>query len=55
VHPSGDPRESWVISDWTVADLPLGTLGYQALVGRDLLNRASLLYDGRPGTFSLTY
>ena len=44
-----------MISDLLVVEVPLAVLGYQALVGRDVLGRCRFLYDGPSGRFKLTY
>jgi Aspartyl protease len=54
LHPGG-PHFDWNIRDLPVLELSLGPLAYQALIGRDLLNRTEFLYGGRSGTFTLTY
>jgi hypothetical protein len=55
VHPSGDPKQNWVLADLAVADEPLGVLGYQALLGRDILAQSAFVYHGRLGKFRLSY
>jgi hypothetical protein len=55
VHPSGNPADDLVIPGIGIIDLPLNTLGYQLLLGRDVLNRCRLVYDGPAGTFTLEY
>jgi hypothetical protein len=55
LHPSGNPADNWVIADLSLADRPLGALGYQVLIGRDILALAAFLYNGKAGTFTLDY
>lgn len=55
VHPTGDPRQDLVLHDFPIIDLNLGSLGYQALVGRDLLRYCKFVMDGPSATFSLEY
>jgi hypothetical protein len=55
LHPSGDPAAHLIIPVLEVAELDLGTLGYDALIGRDVLARCVLTYDGPAGSFTLGY
>jgi predicted aspartyl protease len=55
LHPSGNPRLHLVARNLIVLELDLGPLGYEALIGRDILTRCSFLFDGRAGQFELTY
>ena len=55
LHPSGSARDNLVIGDLIVLEVPLVALGYQALVGRDVLAKCRFLYDGPGGRFRLTY
>jgi hypothetical protein len=55
LHPSGDRRLHLVIHDLLVVELPLGVLGYQALIGRDVLALGDFHYKGKAGSFTLTY
>ena len=55
VHPSGDVRANLVLGSQAVLELPLSTLGYQALLGRDVLNRCLLVRDGPGLCFTLAY
>jgi hypothetical protein len=55
VHPSGKARANLVVLDLAVLSLPLAPLGYQALLGRDLLARCRFLYDGPRDRFRLSY
>jgi hypothetical protein len=55
LHPSGRPKDNWILKDLPVADLQLGALGYDMLIGRDVLDQGALLYNVPPGQFTLTY
>jgi hypothetical protein len=55
VHPSGDPGLNLVIGALLMAEVPLAALGYDVLVGRDVLARCRFLYDGPGGRFRLYY
>ncbi len=54
-HPSGDPKAALQLRSQNVIEQSLGPLGYQALLGRDVLARCMLIYDGPSGTFTLGY
>jgi hypothetical protein len=55
VHPSGNPADDLVLATYPILELPLGALGYQMLLGRDVLAHCRLDYDGRADTFALEY
>lgn len=55
LHPSGNHALDLVLSDLLVFDLDLGALGYQVLLGRDMLAWCRLLYDGPASRFQLRY
>ncbi len=55
VHPSGHPSRDFVEPWVPLVELPLGTRGYKALLGRDLLDRCRFRYDGPARTFALAY
>jgi Retroviral aspartyl protease len=55
IHPSGDPSRNFIEAALPVVELPLGQHGYQALLGRDLLDRCRFRYDGPARTFALAY
>jgi hypothetical protein len=55
VHPSGKARFNLVVGDLKVVELSLGWLGYDALLGRDVLNRCALVYHGPRQRFKLAY
>ncbi len=54
-NPSGNPQDNLELDGLVVVELPLGTLGYQALLGRDVLAVCDFFYSGKGGTFTLTY
>jgi len=54
-HPSGDPRQALVVANLLILEVSLATLGYEALIGRDILDRCDFLYRGRRQTFTLVY
>src|SRR5262249_39246278 len=55
LHPSGQASQNFTNNNLLVAEVPLNQLGYQALIGRDLLDRCKFVYDGPAKQFSLTY
>jgi hypothetical protein len=55
VHPSGNYQNDLVLRNLTVLELSLAFLGYQLLIGRDLLARCRLLYNGPGNRFRLAY
>ncbi len=55
LHPSGNARDNLVVRNLTVLEVPLAGLGYQALIGRDVLARCRFLYSGRDDRFRLSY
>jgi hypothetical protein len=55
IHPSGDPRRDLVVPDLLVTELPLGALGYEVLIGRDVLDLWRFLYHGPRRRFRLAY
>jgi hypothetical protein len=55
LHPSGVPRQNLVFPDLNVLELPLNTIGYQAIIGRDVLARCLLLYNGPGQRFVMKY
>jgi hypothetical protein len=54
-HPSGMGGDHLVVGNGVVIELSLAQLGYQALIGRDVLALCDFLYSGKGGTFTLTY
>lgn len=55
VHPSADPRQDLVAADLSIAEVSLGVLGYELLIGRDLLEMCRFVYDGLADVFELTW
>jgi hypothetical protein len=55
VHPSGDSRLNLVVDGLFLAEVPLAALGYEVLIGRDVLARCRFMYDGPGGRFLLRY
>jgi hypothetical protein len=55
VHPSRSAKANLVLRNHPVLEQPLGPLGYQALLGRDVLAKCLLVYDGPSATFTLAY
>ena len=55
VHPTRDPRVNLVVANLLVLEVSLTALGYDALIGRDILDRCSFHYSGRRGRFALVY
>src|SRR5262249_31560885 len=55
VHPSGNAAANLVIGNLSVLEVQLAALGYEALIGRDILARCRLLYDGPRQRFWLRY
>jgi hypothetical protein len=55
VHPSGLPKGNLVLGNQLVIEESLGVLGYQALIGRDVLERCLLVYDGPGKNVTLAY
>jgi hypothetical protein len=55
LNPTGNAQDHLVVPDLSVLELSLSSLGYQALIGRDLLARCRFLYDGPGNAFRLTY
>ena len=54
-HPSGDPNLELAQPNLIVLEMPLAGLGYQVLIGRDVLDRCDFLYSGRRQRFTLAY
>jgi hypothetical protein len=55
LHPSNDPNLELVFPSLHLTELDLGTLGYDALVGRDVLAKCVLTYNGPASSFTLSY
>jgi len=55
VHPSGNSQDDLVFRDLSVLEMPLAALGYQAVIGRDVLIHCRFLFDGPGNQFVLSY
>jgi len=55
LHPSGNLRLGLAMRSLPVIEQPLGALGYQALIGRDVLEHCLLVYDGPGRRFTLAF
>ena len=55
VQPSGNAALDLVLPELPVVELSLAALGYQALIGRDVLTGCRFLFDGPAGRFELGY
>jgi len=55
LHPSGDARLNLALGNLLMVELAIGVLGYQALLGRDVLAGCRFLFDGPAGRFELSY
>lgn len=55
LHPSGDPKLHHTVQSLLIIELHLRSLGYDALIGRDVLDRLTFLYHGPRGRFRLSY
>ena len=55
VHPSGNARDNLNIRDLSVFEVSLAPLGYQVIVGRDVLAKCRFFYDGPGDEFELAY
>ncbi len=56
LHPSGNRRDHLIRSTLPVVDKTLvAHLGYQALIGRVVLNLCTFFYEGNAQTFTLGY
>ncbi len=54
-HPSGNPRDDFAVSYLSITELPIGALGYEILIGRDVLARCAFRLDGPGLAFTLDY
>jgi hypothetical protein len=54
-HPSKNASQDLLVKDLTILELDLGAVGYEALIGRDVLALCDLLYRGPAGQFTLSY
>jgi hypothetical protein len=55
LHPSGDPRSNFVVRNFPIVEQPLGALGYEFLLGRDVLAHCLLVCDGPGRRLTLGY
>jgi hypothetical protein len=55
LHPSGAVGQHLVVPDVIIQALPLNNLGYDALIGRDVLASCVVVYDGPAGSVTLAY
>ena len=55
VHPCGNPQANLVLRNLPILEQPLGKLGYQALIGRDVLSSCLFIMDGPGAQFTLGY
>lgn len=55
LHPSGNPKANLVLRNQVVVDQEIGALGYQCLIGRDVLDRCIFVYDGPSRHLTLGY
>lgn len=55
VHPSGNARSNLTVGNLSALELPLSYLGYQVLIGRDVLAGCRLFYNGPGYQFHLGY
>src|SRR5262245_58267180 len=55
LHPSGNAQDNLPFRDMQVLELPLAQLGFEVLVGRDMLAHCNFLYQGPLGRFELSY
>lgn len=55
VHPADPARSGSLGRDVAILEQSLGALGYQAVIGRDILDRCLFIYDGPSKSFTLGY
>lgn len=55
LHRSGHAARDLVVRNLLVMELKLGSLGYQVLIGRDVLAGCRFLYDGPADRFKVAY
>jgi hypothetical protein len=55
LHPSGDPERNLVVDGLLLAEALLAALGYEVLIGRDVLSKCRFVYDGPGERFKLSY
>jgi hypothetical protein len=55
LHPSGNPRDHFVLRHLPVLELSLAPTGYDVLIGRDVLAKLRFQYNGPRNRFRLIY
>ena len=55
LHPSGIARDDLVLGNHIIVEKNLASIGYEALIGRDILSKCILLFDGPSDRFTLAY
>lgn len=55
LHSSGRASDHLSLDQLEVTELPVATLGYEAVIGRDVLAQCVLIYDGPTNSFTLAY
>lgn len=55
LHPSNTRAKNLDVQQLIVEELPLAGLGYDAIIGRDVLASCVLVYDGPAGSVTLAY
>ncbi len=55
VHPSGNSLDDFAIPDLPLTEVNIGAIGYQMILGRDVLTLCHFHLDGPGLTFSLDY
>ena len=55
LHSVANPRDHLVLRDLPVLELSLGTIGYDVLIGRDVLAKTRFGYNGPRHRFRLVY
>lgn len=54
-HPTAPISQFFTIEDLEAVELDIQSLGYDAILGRDVLSHCVLIYDGVVGSYSLSY
>lgn len=55
LHASGGAANHLTFDEIEIVELHVSTLGYQAVLGRDVLAQCVLIYDGTTNSFTLAY
>lgn len=55
VHPDLNPQLDFLAGNHPIAEKDLKVLGYEALIGRDILSKCMLILDGPSNRFTLAY